>query len=396
MFDFIIIGGGIIGLSTGVALGKRFPSASIVLLEKETRLAAHQTGRNSGVIHSGLYYAPGSLKARLSVAGNASMQAFCQEHGVPFDMCGKLVVATSESELPQLRRLHERGIANGLAVQELTPEEAREIEPHVRCVGALRIPSTGIVDYARVCEKLATLMREQGAEIRMGSEVLQIQAMSDGSYLETTSGHVAGRYLINCAGLLSDRMVRLAGLSLPARIVPFRGEYYELSLARRHLVNHLIYPVPNTAFPFLGVHFTRMIDGTVHAGPNAVLALKREGYRKRDVDIRDAADALTYPGFWRLAAKHWRDGLQEMMRSAWKPAFVKSLQALVPDLRAADLVPTHAGVRAQALFQDGRLVEDFLFIPGPRSLHVCNAPSPAATASLELGRCIVDRVAAGL
>ena len=306
--DFAIIGGGIVGLATAHALLERHPDALVLLLDKEDGPARHQTGRNSGVIHSGIYYAPGSLKARLSKSGNASMVAFCEQHGLPFDICGKLIVATTPQELPQLAKLEERGRENGLTVERLDASQVREVEPHVRALAGLRVPSTGIVSYAQVCEKLAELIGASGGELRYGTRVTALHPDARGYTLETSAGTFAAHFVINCAGLHSDRLARAAGADPGAQIVPFRGEYYELRPERRHLVRHLIYPVPNPDFPFLGVHFTRMIDGSVHAGPNAVLAFAREGYRKSDVNLRDLGESLRYSGFQQLARRNLREG----------------------------------------------------------------------------------------
>ncbi len=384
-FDYGIIGGGIVGLATAWQLTLRHPQARVVVLEKESSLAAHQTGRNSGVIHSGIYYKPGSLKARMGRAGSESIVRFCRDYGLPYDVCGKLIVATKASELAPLEALRQRGIENGLAVTQISAEQAREIEPHVACVGALRVPSTGITSYSAVCSKLAELIQASGGEVRYATRVIGIQARDSGVIIETTTGAVEAAGVINCAGLHSDRVAALCGAEPPAKIVPFRGEYFELIPGKRHLVRSLIYPVPNPAFPFLGVHFTRMIDGSIHAGPNAVLAFAREGYTKTTINLRDLAETLTYGGFWKLAARHLDEGLKEIHRSLSKAAFVRSLQELIPSVESGDLVPSKAGVRAQALMPDGRLVDDFLIVRGRRSLHVCNAPSPAATASLEIG-----------
>lgn len=392
MYDVAIIGGGIVGLATALTLSQRYPHARLVLLEKEAAWAAHQTGRNSGVIHSGIYYKPGSFKARFAREGNRSMVEFCQQHGIAYERCGKVIVATTPGELPQLDRLYERGIANGLELRRLGPEELREIEPHVRGLAALHVPSAGIVSYREVAQCYARLIQEQGGELRLGTCVEQIHERGDRTVLQTNRGTLETRFLINCAGLHSDRIARRAGAASSARIVPFRGEYYELRPERRYLVKHLIYPVPNPDFPFLGVHFTRMIGGDVHAGPNAVLSLKREGYTKLDVDLRDVVDVLGYPGFWKLARKHWREGAQEVVRSLSKRAFVRSLQQLIPEVQADDLVPSAAGVRAQALTGNGSLVDDFLIVRGSRSMHICNAPSPAATASLAIGRAVVEQM----
>ena len=390
--DCAVVGGGIVGLSVAMHLGRSQPGLRIVVLEKEAELATHQTGRNSGVIHSGIYYAPGSLKARFAREGNRSMIEFCKTHGIAHELCGKVIVATDKEELPHLDNLYDRGLQNELEVIRLDPDAVREIEPHVRCLRGLRIRSTAIVDYRQVCAKYAELIRGDGGEVKTGTEVRAIHRSSEGHLLETTSDEIEARFLINCAGLQSDRVARRAGLSLAEQIVPFRGEYYELVPERRHLVKSLIYPVPDPSFPFLGVHFTKMIDGSVHAGPNAVLALQREGYRKTDVDLRDLVEMVTYPGLWNLARKHYRKGLAEVYRSLSKRVFVRDLQRLIPEVTEPDLVPTKSGVRAQALKRNGTLVSDFLLLSGPSSIHVCNAPSPAATASLEIGKAVVAQV----
>ena len=392
--DFAVVGGGIVGLSTGVHLAERFPGGRIVVLEKEPKLAAHQTGNNSGVIHSGLYYKPGSLKAVMAKAGAESMVKFCSEHGIVHDVCGKIVVATKPQELPLLENLYQRGLDNELPVEKISAERAKEIEPHVAALAALWVPTTGIADYKAVCATYAKLIEHAGGTIRLGTEVQKLDRVGAVHRITTSTGPVEARYVINCAGLYSDRVTKMDGADPTAQIVPFRGEYYELAPHRRHLVKGLIYPVPNPDFPFLGVHFTRMVDGSVHAGPNAVLAFKREGYEKTDFDAKELAEILKYRGFHKLAAKNWREGAREMWRSVSKKAFVKSLQELIPEVTDDDVIPTHAGVRAQALKPDGSMVDDFLIVEGPHALHVCNAPSPAATASLEIGREIAARVPA--
>jgi (S)-2-hydroxyglutarate dehydrogenase len=392
MYDFAIIGGGIVGLSTAMTLGQRYPNAKILVLEKESRWAFHQTGNNSGVIHSGIYYKPGSYKAKFCRDGAQSMVDFCQAHNIPHEVCGKVIIATQEKELPLLENLYQRGLQNGLPVKRLTVEETLEYEPHVSCIAGVHIASTGIADYKQVCIKYAELAQNQGADLRLNTRAERMVANSTGRVLETNQGSFEARYVINCAGLQSDRIAKMGDVDPQAKIVPFRGEYYELTPEKRHLVKGLIYPVPNPDFPFLGVHFTRMIDGTVHAGPNAVLSLKREGYEKTDFDLRDFMEVMTFPGFWKLAAKHADEGIQEIIRSFSKAAFVRSLQRLIPEVQMDDVVPTHAGVRAQALMNDGKLVDDFLIIDGENSMHVCNAPSPAATSSLEIGKAIVDRI----
>lgn len=391
-FDYAVIGGGIVGLSVARALLERDAGASVVLLEKESDWACHQTGRNSGVIHSGIYYTPGSLKAALCREGNRRLLEFCDEHAIPYEVCGKVIVATNAAELPLLEKLCERGIRNRLDIQKLDRSQVREIEPHVQSVAGLRVPSTGITDYSAVCRALAALIVKQGGSLQLKARVTRVHRRSGESIVETTAGEYKARWVINCAGLHSDRVARHAGVKPDARIVPFRGEYYELRPERRTLVRNLIYPVPDPEFPFLGVHFTRMIDGSVHAGPNAVLSLKREGYQRTSFNLRDCWDTLSYPGFWRLARRHARAGLEEMHRSFSKKAFVHSLQRLIPEVCAEDLIPSEAGVRAQALRIDGHLVDDFMIISGEGSTHVCNAPSPAATASLEIGRCIAAQI----
>ncbi len=392
MYDFAIVGGGIVGLSTAMALGKRYSNANILVLEKESRWAAHQTGHNSGVIHSGIYYKPGSLKAKFCRQGNQSMVAFCQENGIDFEVCGKIIVATEPEELPLLENLYRRGLENGIEIAKLNPGEVREIEPHVNCLAAIKVYSTGIVDYKQVCQKYVELVGSRRGDLRLNTKVEKIIETNEGQVLETNNGTFATRFTIDCAGLHSDRVAKLGGVKPPAKIVPFRGEYYELKPEKRYLVKHLIYPVPNPEFPFLGVHFTRAIDGSVHAGPNAVLSFKREGYKKSDFDLGDFLEVMTYPGLWKLAAKHAKAGIQETIRSWSKAAFVRSLQRLIPEVQADDLVPTHAGVRAQALMNDGQLVNDFLIVNDRNAIYVFNAPSPAATASLEIGGAIADRV----
>lgn len=392
MFDCAIVGGGIVGLATATTLCRRDSGAKIVLLEKELSLASHQTGRNSGVIHSGIYYKPGSFKARFASEGSRSMVEFCIEHCIKHEVCGKVIVATEDAELPLLDKLFQRGLDNELPVIKLTADQVHEIEPHVRCLAGIKVPTTGIVDYKEVCAKLAELFREQGGTVMTGTRVTGTRDVNGVHRIQTNKGEVEARFLVNCAGLHSDRVARLAGLHPDARIVPFRGEYYELIPEKRYLVKTLIYPVPNPAFPFLGVHFTKMIDGSVHVGPNAVLAFKREGYHKTDFDLHDTWETLSYGGFWKLARKNVAEGWMEMRRSFSKALFVRSLQQLIPEVQEADVVPTHAGVRAQALLPDGSLADDFLFVEGRNAVHVCNAPSPAATAALEIGKTIVGRL----
>lgn len=386
----VVVGGGILGLAAGWELVER--GHEVTVLDKEDGWARHQTGRNSGVIHAGLYYKPGSLKAALCIAGAESMVRFAREQGVPVQVCGKLVVAVDEPELPRLRALAERAEGNGVPVSLIGPEQARELEPHVSCVAALHVRSTGIVDYARVAAALAALLQAKGADLRLGTEVVGIAGAGAGVRVTTTRGELRADALVNCAGLHCDRVARLAGLEPPARIVPFRGEYYELTPGASHLVRGLVYPVPDPAFPFLGVHLTRGIDGGVHAGPNAVLALRREGYRWRDATSRDLVDVLSFPGFWRLARHNVRTGAAEISRSVSRRRFAAALRRLVPAVSAADLVRAPAGVRAQAMLPDGSLVQDFMFLNAPRQVHVLNAPSPAATAALEIAKKVADEL----
>ena len=389
MYDFIVIGGGIVGLATARNLLQSYPRAKLLILDKESHWAFHQTSNNSGVIHSGIYYKPGSFKAKFCREGNISMTEFCNKYNISHEICGKVIVATKPQELSLLEDLYQRGLANGLKVEKISAEEVKEVEPHVSCIAGLRVFSTGIVSYRQVCQKLVDMIRDDGGELLLKAHVTQIKDISEGKEIDTSQGIFATRMLINCGGLQSDRLAKLGNIDPQVQIIPFRGEYYELKPEKRYLVKTLIYPVPNPNFPFLGVHFTKMIDGSVHAGPNAVLSLKREGYRKTDFDIRDAAEIFSYPGFWKLASKYSKDGIQEIIRSFSKDAFVRSLQQLIPEVISDDLVPTHAGVRAQALKPNGQLVEDFLIIKDQKSIHVCNAPSPAATSSLEIGKAIV-------
>ena len=382
------------GLATALEVARRYPRLRLLVLEKEDRVARHQSGHNSGVIHSGVYYKPGSLKARLCVAGAAAMVEFCREHGVPHKVCGKVIVATDESEFPRLDELARRGEANGLAgLRMVGADELPELEPHASGLRALLVPSTGITDYAQVCEKYAELISAQGGTILTSSPVTGIKRTAKEIVVETPAKVFSADYLINCAGLFADRVSRMAGDDPGITIVPFRGEYYDLIPERASLVRALIYPVPDPRFPFLGVHFTRRINDTVDAGPNAVLALQREGYRHFDISVRDLAGAFSFPGFWRMASKHWRSGLDEFRRSLSKRAFTHALQRLVPSVQEQDLLPGKSGVRAQALQRDGTLVDDFSFVRSDRMLHVLNVPSPAATASLMIGKDIVQMAA---
>src|SRR5438132_8079219 len=392
MHEYAIIGGGIVGLATAMAVGNKHPKASILVLEKEQDLAQHQTGRNSGVIHSGIYYKPGSLKARFARKGNRSIVEFCREHGIKHEVCGKVIVAIKASELPLLDSLFQRGLDHRLAVARLAPEQVQEIEPHVRFLAGIKVPLTGIVNYREVSAKYVELIKSQGGTVQTGTRVNRLREVNGIQVIETPYGEFEAGFVINCAGLFSDRVARFGGLDPGAKIIPFRGEYYELVPEKRYLVKTLVYPVPNPDFPFLGVHFTKMIDGSVHAGPNAVLAFKREGYKKTDFNLRDFCETMSYPGFWKLARKNLAEGTKEIYRSFSKAAFVRSLQQLIPEIQSADLVPCKAGVRAQALHNDGNLVDDFLVIRGHNALHVCNAPSPAATASLEIAKAIVAQI----
>jgi (S)-2-hydroxyglutarate dehydrogenase len=391
-FDLAIIGGGIIGLATALSLAQQYPRVRLCVLEKEDRLAAHQTGHNSGVIHSGIYYRPGSLKAQTCVSGVQALLAFCDQHDIPYERCGKVVVATVPEELPRLEELFRRGTANGVVRLEMIgPERLREIEPHATGIKALYVPTTGIIDFPRVAHTYARLVQEQGGEIRTRHQVQKIIHTGSSLTLETSQGPVHTKFLINCGGLWCDRLARMAGARIDVQIVPFRGEYYTISPRRHDLVKNLIYPVPDPTLPFLGVHFTRTIDGMVEAGPNAVLAFARAGYQKTAIDFRDLRETLTFPVFWGMARKYWRTGIEEMYRSWSKAAFLKALQRLLPALTAEDLQPGGSGVRAQAIASNGALVDDFVISVSGNTLHVLNAPSPGATASLTIGRFIGEK-----
>jgi (S)-2-hydroxyglutarate dehydrogenase len=393
----VVVGGGIVGLATAYRLLQALPGLDLVVLEKEADVGRHQSGHNSGVLHAGLYYRPGSAKARLAVRGIRQMVAFCREHGVPHEVCGKLVVAVTPEELPRLHDLHERGTANGLAGLELLgPEQMREVEPHAAGVAALRVPEEGIVDYPRVCAVLAELVRAAGGQVRTGAEVQGFRRARGERVVESTAGAFAADFVVTCGGLHADRLARMAGDAPGVRIVPFRGEYYTLRPQARGLVRNLVYPVPDPAFPFLGVHFTRMVRGGVEAGPNAVLALSREGYRRGQLRPGDALDALTFPGLARFVLRYPAAVAAELARSLSRRRFADSLRRLVPAVRDEDLAPGGAGVRAQAMRADGTLVEDFWMVDGRDALHVLNAPSPAATASLAIGGEIAARVAGRL
>jgi len=390
-YDIAIIGGGIVGLATAMELLDRYPTLKLVVLEKEHELAQHQTGRNSGVIHSGIYYTPGSLKAKACVAGKARLLRFCDEHGVSYELCGKVIVATHEEELPRLEQLYQRGLANGVpGLEMIGPERLREIEPYAVGIKALYSPTTGIVDYGQVAQAYAREVTSHGGEILLDHEVSSIEQRNGHYRLSTPADIVEARYVIGCAGLYADRVARLNGMLSTPQIVPFRGDYYVLQRERASMVRGMIYPVPDPRFPFLGVHFTRRMNGDVWLGPNAVLAFAREGYRRFDISLGEVWETLRYRGFRRLALKYWRVGLEEMYRDFNKAAFLKALQRYVPDLRLADLLPGSAGVRAQALAPDGTLVDDFVVNHQGGQLHVRNAPSPAATSSLAIAEMIVD------
>jgi (S)-2-hydroxyglutarate dehydrogenase len=387
-YDVAICGGGIVGLATAWQFLARFPNRRVVVLEKESAVGTHQTGHNSGVLHSGIYYKPGSLKAINCREGKLAMEAFCREQGVAYDICGKVIVAVDEAEKPLLAKIFERGQANGIRCELIGPERLRELEPHA----AIHVPEAGIVDYRQVAERLAALVIDRGSAVHCGARVLGFRDRSAEVAIQTTAGDFAANYVVNCTGLQSDRTARLTGQTVEARIVPFRGEYYELKPAAEHLCRNLIYPVPDPNFPFLGVHFTRMIGGVVECGPNAVLAFAREGYRKTDLNPRDLAETLSYGGFWRIATRYWRTGAGEIWRSLSKRAFVKALSRLVPEIRGEHLVPARAGVRAQAIAPDGTMVDDFLVQAEGRFVNVLNAPSPAATSALNIGKLVVEKL----
>jgi L-2-hydroxyglutarate oxidase len=392
-FDLAIIGGGIVGLATAYRALERFPGLRLLLLEKEAQLAYHQTGHNSGVLHSGIYYRPGSLKAANCRDGKRAMEQFCAQQEISFDLCGKVIVATSAAELPRLQTLFERGVANGVHCRKIDRAELLELEPHCAGIEAIHVPEAGIVDYRRVSARLGELIQNKGGTIQCSSHVSDFHSNAGNVVLISTGGDFEVKFVVNCAGLQSDRVAGKSGAEPPAQIVPFRGEYFKLMPSAEQLCRNLIYPVPDPSFPFLGVHFTRMIEGGVECGPNAVLALAREGYRKTDINLTDIWELLRYRGFWKLAARHWKTGLGEMWRSISKRAFVAALQRLVPEIRGSDLEAAPAGVRAQAISPDGAMVDDFLLVESPNMIHVCNAPSPAATASLNIGRLIVEKLA---
>ena len=392
IYDFCVIGGGIVGLSTAMQLLQQQPGASLLLLEKEPRLGLHQTGHNSGVIHAGVYYAPGSLKAELCKRGAQATKAFCTEHGVRFDTCGKMLVASDAAELHRMEALHQRAVQNGLQVEAVGATQLREREPHIVGLGGLFVPSTGIVDYLEVCKAMAAVIRALGGEIRLGERVTRIEEKTDHVLVGGEGQSWKSKKLVACAGLQSDRLARLAGLEINHQIVPFRGEYFRLPPAMNDIVSHLIYPVPDPALPFLGIHLTRMIDGSVTVGPNAVLSLSRENYRKFAATAQDVFEFARFPGFWRTIASNLRSGLSEAKNSVFKQGYLQQCQKYCPSLTLDDLQPIEAGIRAQAVMRDGTLVHDFLFLQTPRMLHVCNAPSPAATSAIPIGEMICNKV----
>jgi (S)-2-hydroxyglutarate dehydrogenase len=394
-FDVLVIGGGIVGLSTAFQLAKRQPGLKIAVVEKEKQLAFHQTGHNSGVIHSGLYYKPGSLKAQNCIDGYQMLIDFADEHHISYDLCGKIVVATLPEELPRLKNLYQRGIANGLhKIRKIGPDEIKDFEPHCAGLAGLWVPYTGIIDYVEVAEKYAHLLQSQfGGEIFMGQKVVGLKTVGDGVQVNTPDSSFFAKQVVNCAGLYSDAVASYSVPNLDVRIIPFRGEYYYIKPEKQYLVKNLIYPVPDPAFPFLGVHFTRMIGGGVEAGPNAVFALKKEGYKKTDINFSELAASLAWPGFQKVALKYWKTGMGEIYRSFSKSAFTKALQRLIPEIEKEDLLPAEAGVRAQACHRTEGLLDDFMILETERVVNVCNAPSPAATSSLSIGRTVAEKVA---
>ncbi len=392
-YDFVVVGAGIVGLSTAYKLLKAYPDASLLILEKEDRVAAHQTGKNSGVIHSGIYYTPGSYKARNCVDGRHQLVEYCQANDVAVDVCGKVIVATDEEELPRLQMIYERGLKNEIeGIKLIDRDELLEIEPHCGGIAAIHVPCTGIVDYTGMCDKLLEDVEAMGGIIKFGQQVKGVFHRNGGLQVRTRKERFNGRYLVSCAGLYSDHVAKSAGINPPVQIIPFKGEYYMLKKDAEYLVKHLIYPLPHKDFPFLGVHFTRLALGGIECGPNAVPALKREGYNKLDFDLEETLESINYPGFWKLSFKHWRMGLDEYHRSLSKKAFVKGLQKLVPSVRAHNLVVSPTGVRAMALKPNGEILDDFHFEVDERQVHVLNAPSPAATAGLSIADEIVRKM----
>ena len=389
----VIVGGGIVGLATAWQWGRSHPNESLILLEKEDSIAKHQTGHNSGVLHSGIYYKPGSMKAINCRQGKKLMEKFCRDEEITYEICGKVIVATREEEMPALEQIFSRGQANGVNCEKIDQSRLKELEPHVNGISGIHVPEAGIVDYSEVCVKLQKKIQEQGNQIICSAKVLNIHQSNSEIILETTIGEVRGNYLVNCAGLYSDKVMGLTSQKTEMQIVPFRGEYYYVKPEKEYLCKNLIYPVPDPAFPFLGVHFTRMIHGGLECGPNAVLAFAREGYKRSDLNFSELLETLKFTGFQKLALKYWQMGMGEMWRSWYKPAFVKALQRLVPEITAEDLIVAPAGVRAQAVTKDGSLVDDFLIDETENVLNICNAPSPAATASLNIGRLVSEKLA---
>jgi len=388
-----IVGGGIVGLATAWQLTELYPHLRVLVLEKEVAVGEHQTGHNSGVLHSGIYYKPGSLRSINCRAGKRAMEQFCAAHGVPYDICGKVIVAVNDSEVPRLMNIFDRGQANDVACELIGPERLKELEPHAAGVQAIHVPEAGIVNFRAACRKMVELVTSRGSEVRCSARVIGIHEIANHIAIETTAGDFSADYVVTCSGLQSDRVARLTGAHPATKIVPFRGEYYELKPDAEHLCRNLIYPVPDPSFPFLGVHFTRMIEGGIECGPNAVLAFAREGYRKTDINLRDLLETLAFSGFRKLAFKYWRVGAGEMWRSWSKAAFVRALQHLIPEIRSEQLVPARAGVRAMAVEPDGTIVDDFVIQTRGRIVNVLNAPSPAATSSLNIGKLIVEKLA---
>ena len=390
-YDVVVVGGGIIGLATSMKLTQDFPNLKVAVLEKEKEVAQHQTGHNSGVIHAGIYYAPGSQKANFCSTGGKLLRDFCDEYGIAYDMCGKLIVATDDSEVPQLEELFKRGTENGAqGLRMVNQEEIKDIEPYSAGVKAILSPNTGIIDYFEVSQGYATRMRENGGDLLTNVEVISIENKDNLVYINTTSGTVVAKYVLNCAGLHADTVARMMGVDVGVKIVPFRGEYFSIIPEKEHMVKGLIYPVPDPSMPFLGVHFTRRINGSVEAGPNAVLAFAREGYKKTDVNLKDTLGTLSYSGFWKMSAKYWKVGMHEQYRSLVKGVFVKSLQKLMPEITGDDLGDPGAGVRAQVIDSNGGLLQDFAIEASANAVHVLSAPSPGATSSLTISEYIVD------
>ena len=395
MYDYVVVGGGIIGVSTAWQLKKKHPNRAILLLEKESQLASHQTGHNSGVIHAGVYYAPGSLKAKFCKAGAAATIQFCEENDIPYEQCGKLLVATNKLEHKRMLALFERAKENGLDVELIDADRLRRQEPNVNGIGAILVKSTGIVDYRSICVRMAEQFQEMGGEVRFDTCVTDLSESADSIVITTANAEaIETLFLITCAGLMADRVTRMLDIDTDFQIIPFRGEYYRLPASKNDIVRHLIYPIPDPDLPFLGVHLTRMIDGSVTVGPNAVQGWKREGYGRINVNVRDVVDMLRFPGFWKVALGNLKTGIAETWDSFWKPGYLKRVQKYCPSIRLRDLEPYPAGIRAQAVLRDGTLVHDFLFAQSKRSLHVCNAPSPAATSAIPIGEYICDKVAA--